>query len=105
MVVLDDCVCDDREEGEDDGAEEPDVDDLEVRGFREVVTGLGEKGGKDEQGCEGHHNPVLEVKPLEEESGEGDDVDESRWDENGDHLRDEGNRVTENLFEASLLRL
>lgn len=91
MVILDDRVCYDCQEGEDDGAEEPDVDDLEIGCFGEAVTGLGEKGRKDEQGCEGYHDSVLEVEPLEEESGEGDDVDESRWDEDGDHLRDEGN--------------
>lgn len=95
MKVLDDGVCDDGEEGEDDGTEEPDVDDLEVGGLGEAVAGLREERGEDEQGCEGHHDSVLEVKPLEEERGEGDDVDERRGDEHRHYLREHRDLLTD----------
>lgn len=76
----------DDDEGEEDGEEEPDVDELEVWSTREVFSDLAEEGAKDEQGREGDNNAVLEVEPLEAERGEGNQVDQRRRDEDRDQL-------------------
>lgn len=89
VVHLNNGVNDDGDESENNGREKPHVDELGVGSLRELVGDLGEQSGEHQQCRQGHHDTILKVKPLEEERGKGDEVDESGGDEDGHNLWEE----------------
>lgn len=68
----------DHEEAGDDAAQEPHVDELQVRGLGEAAHQLGEERGQDEEGRQRHRHPVGEVLDVEEVGEVGDDEQHAR---------------------------
>ena len=88
VCTLDGCSEDDFEEGDNQAEDQPDVDELHVRGGGQLLYLAGEDGGHHQHDGQVHSNDIAEQVLVKEDGDQGDEEQEDGGEVGGQQLCD-----------------